>query len=145
LLKNWPNQNAHWYCLEIPMKVDENTESGILNEMSLDPAKYGYTNHEGTVLTDNYSVFVSPHLMNWKSDTMYRNQAMKFVQLIDRKYRWMRLNHMPLGLHFMARPGYGPDEILSNPSSPEVYDLARAWGHQMVANYKHRKLSWTPT
>ena len=145
LVKNWTDQNVQWYSLEIPIKVDDNTESGILNEMSLDPAKYGYSIHEGTTLNDDYSVFVSPHLMNWKSDHMYRNQAQQFVQMIDRKYRWMRLNHMPLGVHFQARPGYGPDEILSKPYSPEVYDLASAWGRQMFENYKQRKLSWTPT
>ena len=135
--KHWQGHHVIWYPLEIPLQSDG---EGLMSEISNNPAKYGYTQSDLEVY-DDHSCLLAEDLMNWQSPYMTRKQSQDFVQLFHNKMPDAVKAAAPLALGVLARPGYGPDEILSNPETPETHDLAKQFGRQLVINYKHRKLS----
>jgi hypothetical protein len=133
---NWQGHHLVWFPLEIPL---QSNGEGLLSELSLDPEKYGYV--QSTVESDDHSCLLAEDLMNWQSPHMTRKQAQDFVKLFHTKNPTFLTTVAPLALGSLARPGYGPDEILSNPESPEVHARAQAFGKQLTDAYKYRKLS----
>ena len=136
IIANWQGHHVIWFPLEIPLKSNG---EGLLSDISLDPEKYGYTVYDGIV--DDHSCLVAEDLMSWKNAHMHRGQAQKFTSQFYNNNNYFATNMAPLALGALARPGYGADEILNNPETTEVHDLAKEFGQQLVTNYKHRKLS----
>jgi hypothetical protein len=136
MIKNWQGHHILWFPMEIPLKGSDG--EGLISDISLDPAKYGYSEYDGMV--DDHSCLVAADLMNWKTPHMNRGQAQKFTSQFYNNHTFSH-NKPPWMLGAFARPGYGADEILLNPATPEVRELAKEFGRQLVAKYKHRKLS----
>ena len=134
--RHWQHHNVMLNSLEIPLQIGGD---GLLSDLSLDPEKYGYTLSDSDISYD-FDILKSAATMNWKSPHMTHRQAWDFVQLFRMKIPSVTQIVPSMSIGILARPGYGPDEILSNPESQEVHDLAKVFGRQLVAMYKQNKL-----
>jgi hypothetical protein len=135
MIANWQGHHLLWFPLEIPL---QSNGEGLLSDISVNLEKYGYSSTD--VESDDHSCLVAEDVMNWQSPYMNRKQAQEFVRLFHIKHHYFVETVAPMALGVLARPGYGPDEILTNTESPEVHALAKAFGQQLVTKYKHCKL-----
>jgi hypothetical protein len=135
LEQNWKGHHCVWFTLEIPLKKEG---SGLLSEFSINPEKYGYSKYEGSWA--NRSRLVAEDLWPWQNEHMNQAQAHRFLKHFNDQNPDFSTQAAPFGLHFLCSPGYGIDEVLSNPETPEVHKAATQFGIQLVARYKQLKL-----
>lgn len=136
VLSKWKGQHLLWFPLEIPA---QSNGEGLLSEFSINFEKYGYSRYEAK--TAPHSCLVAEDLIPWKNEHMNQDQAQAFTRRFNEKYSEYRFLTAPFGLHTLCRPGYGVDQLLSNPETSEIHDAAKDFARKLVANYKFKKLS----
>ena len=135
VLANWQGQQLLWNPLWIPEKI--NSEQ-VLSTFSIDPEKYGYTRYSGAVERKNNLLL---DIMPWQNPHMNQLQAAEFCRQFDSQHKKFKVQMSPFALHVLCRPDFSIDQLLTTPETKPLYNLAKQFSQNLVAQYKQKKLT----